>query len=524
MSRQARSSNGHVKLADEKCKNGKRREIKRRKKESFEDASLFTAIITQIGFYILMIVGYINQLLFEPNVARERNRKGYAPMYESYETFYLRYVYRRIRDCMNRPICSVPGAMVTLKDRVSRDHCWSFDFSGTKTPCINLVSYNYLGFAESTGSCAIQSKEAIKKYGITSNSPRLELGNMTIHKELEKLTAEFLGVEDAIVFGMGFATNSLNLPSLISPDCLVLSDERNHASVIVGLKLSGAVLRVFKHNDMDDLEKCLQNAIYNGQPNSGKAWKKILIVVEGIYSMEGSVVHLPEVIELKKKYKAYLYLDEAHSIGAMGKYGRGICDYYNIDPNDVDVLMGTFTKSFGSAGGYIAGNKKLINYLRVYSHAHVYAVSISPPIAQQVITSMKIIMGRDGTNNGRLRIKQLSRNTRYFRRRLEQIGVIIYGNEDSPVIPMLGYLYSKLTSTVRTLLTRRIATVGVAFPGTQMGLGRIRFCLSAAHTKEQLDYVLQNIEEVADLIGLRYSRKQRDPNPIEYYSETSDTE
>ncbi|KAL7286085.1 hypothetical protein TKK_0019601 [Trichogramma kaykai] len=492
-------------------------------KESFEKVPFITAALTHFGFYVLMLLGFINQLLFTPNVAKEKFRVGYAPLYENFEQFYLRYVYRRIRDCWNRPICSVPGAKVTLMDRITKDHGWTFEFTGKKRECINLGSYNYLGFAESSGPCAITSIDTLRKYGCATGSSRLELGNLPIHDELEKLTARFLGVEDAIVFGMGFATNALNLPSLVTKGCLVLSDERNHASIILGLRLSGAITRVFDHNNVKHLEQRLKTAIKEGQPTTGEPWKKIFIVVEGVYSMEGSIVHLPEMIELKKKYKAYLYLDEAHSTGAMGKHGRGICDYYGVDPRDVDILMGTFTKSYGSAGGYIAGSKALINYLRVHSHAHTYAVSMSPPIAQQIITSMKIIAGEDGTHDGAKRIKQLARNTRYFRQRLNQIGVIIFGSEDSPVVPMMVYLYSKIGSVVRTLTTRNIAAVGVGFPATPLMEGRIRFCLSAAHTKEQLDYVLDNIEELADTLGLKYSRKSRNPNPIEYYSD-SETE
>ena len=509
-------TNGRVQFPEN---NTRAEPVKPRSKESFERIPFITAVLTHLGFCILMFLGFINQLLFIPKVAQERNREGYAALYEHFEEFYLRYVYRRVRDCWNRPICSVPGATVTLKDRITKDYGWTFQFTGTTSECINLGSYNYLGFAEANGKCADQSIETLKKFGCASCSSRLELGNMPIHEELEQLTARFLGVEDAIVFGMGFATNALNLPSLVSKGCLVLSDEKNHASLILGLRLSGATVRVFKHNNMKHLEKCLKTAIVFGQPDSGEPWKKIVIVVEGVYSMEGSIVHLPEILQLKKKYKAYLYLDEAHSTGALGKRGRGVCDYYEIDPKEVDILMGTFTKSFGSAGGYIAGTKSLINHLRIYSHAHTYAVAMSPPIAQQIITSMKIITGEDGTDDGKRRTKQLARNTRYFRRRLNQIGVIIYGNEDSPVVPMLVYLFSKIGAVVRTLTTYNIAAVGVGFPATPLMEGRIRFCLSAAHTKQQLDYVLSHIESLADSLGLRYSRKIRDPAPIEYYSD-----
>ncbi|XP_067009623.2 serine palmitoyltransferase 2 isoform X2 [Anabrus simplex] len=445
--------NGKHKIHPEQWKNGKVKEVKqsadasvprRRSRESFEEVPLITAVMTYLGFYLLMFLGYLNQLLFTPKEAKEMNREGYVPLYNKFESFYLRYVYRRVRDCWNRPICSVPGAEVVLKDRITRDYGWTFEFTGTKTKCLNLGSYNYLGFAEATGPCAESAIDAIRKYGLAACSPVQELGTTPLIQELEALTARFMGVEDAVVFGMGFATNALNLPTILSPGCLVVSDEKNHASLILGLRMSGATIKVFKHNNMKSLEKILQRSIVSGQPKTGEPWKKILIVVEGVYSMEGSIVHLPELIELKKKYKAYIYLDEAHSVGAMGERGRGVCDYYGCDPNDVDILMGTFTKSFGSAGGYIAGSKKLVNYIRAYSHASCYASSMSPPVAMQIITSMKIIMGLDGTNEGQRRIMQLHRNTRYFRKRLRQMGVITYGNEDSPVVPLLVYMFSKI--------------------------------------------------------------------------------
>lgn len=186
----------------------------------------------------------------------------------------------------------------------------------------------------------------------------------------------------------------------------------------------------------------------------------------------------------------YIYLDEAHSVGAMGPRGRGIVDYWGCDPRDVDILMGTFTKSFGSAGGYIAGSKELIQMLRKHSHAHCYATAMSPPVAQQILTSMRIIMGEDDTKEGIRRIRQLKRNTRYFRLKLKQAGFIVYGNDDSPVVPTALYMPSKIGYTVREMIKRGVATVGVGFPATPLVEGRTRFCISSAHTKEILDHVI----------------------------------
>ncbi|RCN43661.1 aminotransferase, class I/II [Ancylostoma caninum] len=200
---------------------------------------------------------------------------------------------------------------------------------------------------------------------------------------------------------MGFATNSMNAPCLVDKHSLIISDQYNHASLILGCRLSGASTKVFKHNDMQSLEKILRDAIAYGNPKTYRPYRKILIIVEGIYSMEGSICNLPGIIALKKKYGAYLYLDEAHSIGAMGATGRGVVEYWGCDPKDVDILMGTFTKSFGAAGGYIAGAKKTIDHLRVNSPTGYYSCPMSPPVAQQIYTSMSIIMGKDGTNDGK---------------------------------------------------------------------------------------------------------------------------
>ena len=192
------------------------------------------------------------------------------------------------------------------------------------------------------------------------------------------------------------------------------------------------------------MEAKLKKAIIEGHPATRRPWKKILIVVEGVYSMEGTITPLPEIIALKKKYKAYLYLDEAHSIGALGPTGRGVVEHFGCDPRDVDMLMGTFSKSFGAIGGYIAGSQKLINYLRANSHASCYASSMSPPVCLQISKTLEIIMGLDGTNQGISRIKQLKENTIYFREKLMKMGFIVYGNSSSPVVPALICLPSKV--------------------------------------------------------------------------------
>ena len=367
---------------------------------------------------------------------------------------------------------------------------------------MNLSSYNYLGFAQSEGPCADAVEASIAKYGVTTCSSRMEVGSLELHQEVEALVARFVGQEDSIVFSMGFATNSTTLPSLAGKGDLIISDELNHSSLVFGARLSGATIRVFKHNDAGALEEVLRNAIAQGQPRTHRPWKKILVVVEGLYSMEGNICNLVDIVELKQKYKFYLYVDEAHSIGALGPNGRGICDYYGIDPKLIDLCMGTFTKSFGAAGGYIAAKRDIINHLRLSSHSSVYAESMSVPVLKQVETSMRIIMGEIGGEEGRHRIQTLARNSRFFATELRKMGFIVYGH-DSPVIPLLLFHPAKIPAFSREMLARGVAVVVVGYPATPIITSRVRFCISAAHTLEDLEWALSHISEVGDRLGLK---------------------
>ncbi len=196
-----------------------------------------------------------------------------------------------------------------LLDRESEDNHSSFTLTGKTTRVLNIASYNYLGFAAAQGGCADAAEESLRRYGVSTCGARLEGGSSELHVTAEALVARFVGQEDALISSMGFATNSTIIPALVSKGCLIISDELNHASIRFGVRLSGANVRMFKHNNVESLESLLREVISQGQPKTHRPWKKILVIVEGLYSMEGTLLDLPGIMELKKKYKVcFIYI------------------------------------------------------------------------------------------------------------------------------------------------------------------------------------------------------------------------
>ncbi|EEQ32375.1 serine palmitoyltransferase 2 [Microsporum canis CBS 113480] len=232
---------------------------------------------------------------------------------------------------------------------------------------------------------------------------------------------------------------------------------------------------------------------------------KILVVVEGLYSMEGSLCNLPGILALKKKYKFNLFVDEAHSIGAIGPRGRGICDFFGIDTKHVDILMGTLTKSFGANGGYIAADKIIIDKLRATNPAVFYGETPTPPILAQISSSLRIITGELVPGQGEERLQRLAFNSRYLRLGLKRLGFIVYGNDDSPVIPLLLFNPAKMPAFSHEMLKRKISVVIVGYPATPLVSSRARFCVSAAHTKDDLDRLLAACDEIGNILQLKFS-------------------
>jgi len=480
-----------------------------------EDMGLLWSVLHFLGLICIIACGHARDFarklhdVVDPT-RRRRLAPGYAPLMSDFDSFYTRRFYKRIEDTFNRPICSAPDAWMDVMVRrraVAVDGATPcYEPTGETQRCLNLASYNYLGFANQDPYCTPRVLDVLRRYGASSCSPMREAGHTEVVHRLERKVAGFLGKEDALVFGMGYATNSTVLPALVGKGCLVLSDAFNHTSIVNGVRGSGASVRVFRHNDVDHLERQVRFAIAEGQPRTHRPWRKILIIVEGIYSMEGDTAPLAEIIAVKEKYKCYLFLDEAHSIGAMGATGRGCAEHEGVDAGKIDIMMGTFTKSFGSCGGYIAASRGVIAHLRAASAGSLQATAMSPPAAEQALSALQLIMGEDGSTRGVEKIARLHAASNWMRLHLVDYGLAVEGDWDSPVIPVMLVNTSKIAAFSRLMLERRVASVVVGFPATALLKGRARLCISAGHNLDDMRYALRAIKEVADILVLRYHR------------------
>jgi len=480
--------------------------VKREPLES--DINMFIQLTTYLGYGILTVCGYIRDWAAAAMGTTASSPKGYAPITSDFEEFYRRRHYGRIVDVFNRPItgpacgtvkclkrCPPKHGQCDLEEDVQRTLTAGKPFTKKHyRECLNLSSYNYLGFGQPGHSlCESNVLDALKTYGASTTAPPLFAGTTELHKTLERTVADFLNVEDAMVFGMGWGVNCTAIPALVGKGSLIISDSINHNSIVTGARLSGAVIKTFPHDDMAALESIIRRAVIGGQPRTRRPWKKILIIVEGIYSMEGEVCDLAAVVEIKKKYKCYLYVDEAHSIGALGATGRGVCEYSGVDTKDIDILMGTFTKSFGAIGGYIAGRRSLVEPVRWLCASQTFSAGLSPPCAAQVLSAFQVI----DSDEGKERIRQLHENSDLLRRELTTAGLHVIGDYGSAVVPMLICQPGKIAYCSRLLFERGIAVVVVGFPAVPILFSRIRFCVSANHSTEQILDAVQQVKEVA---------------------------
>ena len=327
--------------------------------------------------------------------------------------------------------------------------------------------------------------EAIKKYGTGCAGSRFLNGTLDIHIQLEKRLAEFVGKDEALCFSTGFTVNEGIIPAVVGRGDYIICDDRDHASIVDGRRLSFATQLKYKHNDMEDLEKELQKC----EPDAVK-----LIIVDGVFSMEGDLANLPEIVRLKKKYNASIYVDEAHGLGVFGKQGRGVCDHFGVT-EDIDLIMGTFSKSLASIGGFIASDKDTINYLRHNSRSYIFSASNTPAATAAAGAALDIMLSEPE------RIEHLWKLTHYALDGFRNMGCEI-GHTSTPIIPLFIRDNDLTFLIVKELFEAGIFVNPVVSPAVAPEDTLIRFSLMATHTKEQLDYALEAIHKVFKSHGL----------------------
>ncbi len=321
--------------------------------------------------------------------------------------------------------------------------------------------------------------EATRKYGTgCAGSPFLN-GTLDLHKQLEHRIAEYIGKEDVMIYSTGFGVNLGVVSALCGREDYILWDEQDHASIIEGRRLSFAQSLKYKHNDMDSLEKQLQKC----EPDKVK-----LIVTDGVFSMEGDVANLPAIVDLAKKYDATVMVDEAHAIGVFGEGGRGTCHHFGV-AEDVDLIMGTFSKSFASLGGFIATDKEITNFLRHHSRSYIFTASITPASTAAALKAIDIMIAEPE------RQQHLWDITNYALEGFRHMGAEI-GNTSTPIIPLFIRDNMKTFAITRDLLDEGIFVNPVVSPAVAPQDTLIRFSLMATHTREQVTEALEKIEKV----------------------------
>lgn len=339
---------------------------------------------------------------------------------------------------------------------------------------INLASNNYLGFAnraELKDACI----EATIKYGVGAGAVRTINGSLQIHQELENKIAEFKGTEAAIAFQSGFNCNMGAISAIMTKDDAILSDELNHASIIDGCRLSGAKIIRVKHQDMTDLEEKAKTALESGR------YKKIMYITDGVFSMDGDIANLPDMIPIAEKYGLITYVDDAHGSGVMGK-GAGTVKHFGLN-HKIDMQMGTLSKAIGVVGGYVAGSKLLIDWLKSRSRPFLFSTSLTPGAAGAALTSIQLMQDHPEL------VDKVWENAEYFKNELKKIGYDI-GVSQTPITPVILGDETMTQRFSSKLIEQGIYVKPIVFPTVPLGTGRVRNMPTAEHTKEMLDQAI----------------------------------
>ena len=337
-------------------------------------------------------------------------------------------------------------------------------------PVINYSGYNYLGLSGHP-EVSQAAKNAIDQYGTSVSASRIVSGQIDLHGVLEKDLAAFLGTEDAITFVSGYLTNVTVISHLLSKNDAVIYDRDAHNSIMTGAKLSGAKLMTYDSGDWDGLDRML-----SARRNT---FRRGLLVCEGVYSMDGNIVDLKRAAEIKKKHNLILMVDEAHSVGTIGAGGRGVCEHFALPSSTIDVHMGTLSKALASAGGYVAGDRHLVEYLRYLAPGFIFSVGLSPPDTAAAIAAVEVLQREP------FRLAELKHRANLFRALAREHGLNLRGDDDSPIASLVVG-----DSNACMLLSQRLLAAGVhvqpiVYPAVAMKSARLRFFITRDHTEEQ---------------------------------------
>jgi len=346
---------------------------------------------------------------------------------------------------------------------------------------LSFCSNNYLGLANHP-SVVNAVKKAVDEYGWGACASRLVSGNMTLHEALEKEISRFKMKDAAIVFPTGYMANLGVISSLVSGGDLVVSDKLNHASIIDGCRLSGAVFRVYAHCNMEKLENILKKS---------SKYNRILIVTDSVFSMDGDLAPLPDIVRIAKKYNAMVMVDEAHGTGVFGENGRGVVEHFNLD-NEVDVVMGTLSKAIGSLGGYVSGDEDLISYLRNKARPFMYTTALPPAVSAASIAGINLIQ-----EDPSLR-ETLWNNVRCIKERLGSLGIDMISSQ-SQIIPLLIGDTQKTVDISKLLYERGILIPAIRPPTVPANSSRLRMTVMSSHTQADLESLFNALREVMNL-------------------------
>lgn len=360
----------------------------------------------------------------------------------------------------------------------------TMEIEGINTPVIGFISNDYLGMSQRKETIAA-GIEAIKKYGTGACAAQVIGGYLDIHQKLEKEIAAFVGQEDAILFSSGFGANAGILRALLGENDIALIDPYIHTSAMAGLK--GTNVKRIGHNDLEYLEKVLNEVKDKYQTK--------LVIIDGVYSQDGDLSRLPEIVALCQKNDAMLMLDDAHGIGVMGATGRGTAEYFNL-LGKVDIITGTFSKSFGCVGGFAAASKKIIQYLKFYADSNVFAAALTPQVTASILTALELIKVQPEIR------EKLWSNVNYLREKLIEKGFDI-GKSVSPIFPIMIRDNKKVYEIAKMLQEKGIFTIAIVYPAVRTKEARLRVSVLATHEKDQLNTLISSLEEIDKTLKIR---------------------